>query len=154
MNLIHVASKEIIERIEGDNLFKKKCVKSLFFLIRSQGFNKIDVEDYAKGSIIKFKSNEFNKMVIIEYELGTLPEFSILEDGNQQAFFSMDDKLFEFPIHYRMYQIVQRPISSVETYIKEIGEIWKSNEKEIEREVHNSIEILAEKVRSHFVGFN
>lgn len=142
-----------LDIIKRDAFFKKQCVEKLFFLIEDREFRKIQAENFGKGSAITFsKGKSVFPKVIVEYEMGTLPTAQIELGLKEKIRLSEEKNIKNYPTHFSIRQIVNKEISSIDKYIKELGDVWKEKEKEIYVEVGECLSALAFQINSILVN--
>lgn len=152
IDLKKFANRKVIERIEHDSFFKLKCVNSFFYLIEEFDFKYIDVDDFARGTIVIFKEKaKSNKKVTIEYEMGTLPDISYKDDKGIIKIFSDDDYLNKYPVHNEISKIISSEIISIDDYINELGFIWESKFSEISKEIEICLNSLSLKLKNYLI---
>ncbi len=147
-NLKKFATQRVVESIQKDVFFKKRCLKEFYFLVDDYGFNEIQSRDSGRGSILTFKKKKNNyPQVIVEYEMGVLPNVEIHLDSETKKIFSENTSLKKYPAHYEIQLVIQKEIYSINNYIRELGTIWENQYEEISIEVETSLKALANQLK-------
>ena len=146
-------SNKVAKEITNDTHFKKKCVEVLFFLIDDFEFDKIETENFGKGSVVTFKKRK-NKYpsIAVEYEMGTLPNLSIALNSEVTSYLYEEVFLKAYPAHYEIQQIVQGDIESIDEYVKNLESVWERRLDEVSDEINKSLNSLAIKAKAFLKG--
>jgi hypothetical protein len=138
-------------------LFFKECLNSFKYLIFDFSFDKARLNVFGRGCSVIFLNGKAK--VQITYEIGLLPQL-YLEDkeGNRvdpkriipkwEQHISRDN----FPIHFKVQDVINTKYNSVKDYIKAMGQAWDKNKEAGFLEVKKCLELQGTELRNSECG--